>query len=209
MTEEFTSGMQRCLDRFRGGERDACAELFQHTCERLRQLAHVMLKGYPRLKRWEETDDILQSALLRLYRTLQQVAPVTPRDYYRLATLQIRRELIDLVRHHYGPQGPGAHHQTNAKAMTHESAPPAYERSDLSSDPGRLALWSEFHRLADALPPEEREAFDLLWYQGLKPDAAAALLDVSARTVRRRMLAAMGQLHEALGGRLPIENGTP
>src|SRR5262245_26511674 len=152
MTDQHTSAMQRCLERFREGDQDACAELFAHTCERLRQLAHVMLKGYPRLKRWADTDDVLQSALLRLYRTLKQVAPATPRDYYRLAALQIRRERLDLVRHHYGPQGPAAHHQTNPRQSPGDSTAPAgYERGDTSLEPSRLALWSEFHRLADAL----------------------------------------------------------
>ena len=41
---------------------------------------------------------------------LNDVKPALLRDFYRLAAVQVRRELIDLARHYYGPQGHGAHH---------------------------------------------------------------------------------------------------
>ena len=87
------------------------------VCERLQTLAHVMLRDYPRVKRWEETADVLQNALIRLHRALQTVIPPSPRDFFRLATLQIRRELVDLARHYYGPEGIGA----NQKSMVSDS----------------------------------------------------------------------------------------
>src|SRR4051794_19169789 len=103
MANDQTSRLERCLERLRGGDPAAGRELLEHTCGRLEELAHVMLQSYPRLKRWEETADVLQSALLRLCRALEKVPPPTLADYYRLAALQIRRELLDLVRHYYGP----------------------------------------------------------------------------------------------------------
>ncbi len=196
-----SSHLERCLDRFRRGDHEAGRELLSHSCERLGQLAHVMLKSYPRLRRWEETGDVLQNALLRLHRALEAVKPASLRDYYRLAALQIRRELLDLVRHHYGPLGEGGRHQTGADGTG--SATPAYERPDPSLDPGRLALWSEFHRQVQALPEEEREVFDLIYYQGMSQVEAAELLGVAARTIKRRWQAASLKLHEALGGQLP------
>ena len=65
------------------------------ACARLRQLTCAMLKDYPRLKRWEETDDVFQNASLRLYRALGKVRPASVREFFRLAAVQIRRELID------------------------------------------------------------------------------------------------------------------
>ncbi len=70
-------------------------------------------------------------------------------------------------------------------------------------DPGRLAEWTGFHAQVEALPEEEREVFDLLFYQGLPQAEAAAVLGVSERTIKRRWQAARLALHEALGGRLP------
>jgi RNA polymerase sigma-70 factor (ECF subfamily) len=195
--------LQQCLDRYRQGDADAAAELLAHSCDRLRQLAHLMLKGYARLKRWEDTDDVLQNALLRLHRALLELRPATVRDYLRLATLQIRRELLDLVRHHYGPQGPAARHQTNAGADQSLPSRALYDGVDISHEPSRLANWTEFHQKAQELPDEEQEVFDLLWYQGMAANDAAALLNVSARTVKRRWQTACLKLHDALGGQVP------
>src|SRR5262249_46950605 len=128
MTQHNSLYLQGCLDRLRAGEEGARNELLQAASERLDQLARVMLNDFPRLRRWEQTDDVLQNALLRLCRALGDVLPGTARDFYRLASMQIRRELIDLVRHYYGPEGPGLKHATNAgREQVSQSMPPLYE----------------------------------------------------------------------------------
>jgi RNA polymerase sigma-70 factor (ECF subfamily) len=205
MEEPRTVHLQHCLDRLRGGDEAARKELLEGACERLTQLTRTMLRDYHRLKRWEETEDVRQNAVLRLYRTLQEVTPASLRDFYRLATLSIRRELIDLSRHYYGPQGRGRLHVSNVEAAnsSDSSPPPAYEQADSSEGPARLAVWSEFHRQVEALPEEEREVFDLVWYQGLQHTEAAAVLGVSARTVRRRWQSGCLKLHERMRGELP------
>lgn len=196
-----TTHLQACLDRLRQGDQTASQELLETVCERLRSLAHLMLRDYPRVKRWEETADVLQNALIRLHRALHAVVPPSPRDFFRLATLQIRRELLDLARHYYGPEGAGAHHQTRGSAA--EGAASAGAPADVSLEPGRLALWTEFHHQVEVLPEEEREVFDLIWYQGLGHTEAADLLQVHPRTVKRRWQSACLKLHDALQGDLP------
>jgi len=201
----LTLHVQTCLDRLRGGDEAARAELLGCACERLRKLARKMLKGYPKVRRWEQTDDVLQNAALRLHRTLQQLPVGTARDFFRLAALHIRRELLDLARHYYGPQGRGAHHASwgpDGSATAEDDSGPLAP-ADLSQEPSRLAAWGEFHEQIGALPDEERETFDLLWYQGLSQAEAAELLGVSERTVKRRWQAARLKLHEALGGEMP------
>ncbi len=56
-----------------------------------------MLRDYPRVKRWEDSDDVLQNALIRLLQALAAVKISTAKDFYALAALQIRRELLDLA----------------------------------------------------------------------------------------------------------------
>ena len=204
-TPPLTLYVQACLDRLRGGDEAARGELLGCACERLRKLARKMLKGYPKVRRWEQTDDVLQNATLRLHRTLQQLPVGTARDFFRLAALHIRRELLDLARHYYGPQGRGAHHASwgpDGSATAEDDSGPLAP-ADLSQEPSRLAAWGEFHEQIGALPDEERETFDLLWYQGLSQAEAAELLGVSERTVKRRWQAARLKLHEALGGEMP------
>jgi RNA polymerase sigma-70 factor (ECF subfamily) len=198
-----TVQIQGWLDRLRGGDETARDQLLRCACGRLRKLARKMLKGYPRVRRWEQTDDVLQNAVLRLHRTLQQLPVETSGDFFRLAALHIRRELLDLAKHYYGPLGQGARHASSSggPSDSHDLTPS--DPVDLSGDPARLAAWSDFHQQIEALPDEEREVFDLLWYQGLSQAEAAEALGASERTVKRRWQSARLRLHDALGGEVP------
>jgi RNA polymerase sigma factor (sigma-70 family) len=198
-----TVQIQAWIDRMRGGDEAARGELLNCACQRMRHLAHQMLRNYPRVQRWEQTDDVLQNAVIRLHRTLQHVQVETSRDFFRLAALNIRRELLDLAKHYYGPQGQGAHHATNPDISLSGHGQAPADKADLSTEPGRVAAWTEFHQQIEALPPEEREVFDLLWYQGLTQAEAAEVLGVSERTVKRRWLSARLALRDALQGDVP------
>jgi RNA polymerase sigma-70 factor (ECF subfamily) len=192
--------LQAWIARLQGGDLTARDALLGAAGERLRQLAHRMLQGYPRVHRWEETDDVLQNALLRLYRTVKDVPPQSVSDFLRLAALNIRRELLDLAKHYYGPQGHGAHH---ASLGPDQEGPPE-TGAPSSLDPGRLTVWSDFHEQVDRLPDEERAVFDLLWYQGLSQADAAVMLGVNERTIKRRWQSARLKLHDALQGEVPL-----
>jgi len=193
--------IQGWIDRLRAGDDSARSELIRCAGGRLVRLTRKMLKSYPSVGRWEETDDVLQNALLRLHRALQAVTPATARDFFRLAAVQVRRELIDMARRYCGPEGIGANHASRADDEGAIGRP--HEPSDTTREPGRLASWTEFHRRIEGLADEDREVFDLIWYQGLTQPQAAAVLGVSERTVGRRWLAARLRLAEALHGQLP------
>jgi RNA polymerase sigma factor (sigma-70 family) len=51
---------------------------------------------------------------------------------------------------------------------------------------GDMDEWVELHEAVDRLPIEEREVVGLIFYHGWKQEQIAALLKISARTVRRR-----------------------
>jgi RNA polymerase sigma-70 factor (ECF subfamily) len=199
-----TVQIQAWIDRLRAGDEAARNELLRCACNRLQHLARKMIKSYPNVHRWEQTDDVLQNALVRLHRTLHQLPLETTRDFFRLAAVHIRRELLDLARHHYGPHGQGAHHASDPGTPrdSDESLNPT-DPSGTSLEPGHLAVWSEFHAQIEALPDEEREVFDLLWYQELTQGEAAETLGVSIRTVKRRWMAARLRLEESLEGDVP------
>ena len=200
---DHTAQIQSCIDRVRAGDRSAHDELLAHAAERLFRLARKMLRDFPGVHRWEQTDDVLQNATLRLCRALGEVQLLTVADFFRLAAAQIRRELIDLSRRYSGAQGLDANHASIAGAGTARAGSPALNPADTTHDPERLAGWTEFHREIEALPALEREAFDLLFYQGLSQAEASALLDVSERTIKRRWQTARLRLVQALGGKMP------
>jgi RNA polymerase sigma-70 factor (ECF subfamily) len=164
-----------------------------------------MLRDFPGVHRWELTDDVLQNAVVRLCRALGEVRPPTAADFFRLAAAQIRRELLDLARRYSGARGLTAQRAGVAEAGETSTAEPApwAEPVDTTNDPDRLAPWTEFHREIEALPPEDREAFDLLFYQGMSQAEAASVLDVSERTIKRRWQAARLRLVESLGATMP------
>jgi len=198
-----TTELQARLDRLRAGDAAARDELLALAANRLARLTRKMLKNYPGVARWEQTDDVAQNALIRLNRALGAVAPLTARDFFQLAAAQIRRELIDLARHYHGPLGLGAHYSTHAgRADSAESDGPM--PPDSTYDPSHLAAWAEFHDAVGSLGDTDRELFDLLWYQGLTQAEAANVLGLSERTVHSRWLAARVRLSDALGGQLPI-----
>jgi RNA polymerase sigma-70 factor (ECF subfamily) len=193
--------LQTCLDRLQAGDLTAQDALLRHAYERLKRLTRKMLKGFPGVKRWAETDDVLQNALIRLLRALQAVKPADAREFFALSTEQIRRELLDMARHYFGPQGLGTKHATNADGHPHER--PAYDRPDQSHEPASLAMWCEFHEQVNELPHDEREVVGLLYYQELTQAEAAAILQVTVRTVQRRWQAALLKLHQILKGQWP------
>ena len=159
---DSTAQIQIRLDRLRAGDESARDELLDIACGRLRRLAHRMLRAYPAIRRWEDTDDVLQNAVLRLCRALKDVRPESVRSFLNLAALQIRRELIDLARHYEGPEGPGRHHLSRARTDASGAASDPLDTSTDTDDPAGLASWTEFHNTVESLPVTEREVFHLL-----------------------------------------------
>ena len=186
------SMMQSLLPRAVAGDDAAMDALLRHYTERLTHLTHRMLGDFQRVRRWAQTDDVLQSAFMRLLKALRDVKPQTSREFLALATLQIRRELIDLARHYYGPEGLGANHDSQQRKNSERE--PA-DHSDFRHEPSSLAQWTELHEQIGALPEEERDVVGLLFYQGLSQAEAAELLGLSLRTVQRRWHDALCKLH--------------
>lgn len=182
-----TMQLQALLDQ---GDEQAYAELLTLASTRLQKLARKMLWDFPRLRRWEQTDDVFQTAALRLHRSLSKVKPESVTDFLGLAATQIRRTLIDLARHHYGPEGLGANHESG----TH------HEQTGKTDSPETLAAWAEFHEQVEQLPSPEQDVFQLLWYSGITQREAAELLGISERTVLRRYYRARLQLRNTFHG---------
>lgn len=186
-----TTQLQKWLELARRGDVDARDAVIEHACDQLLRLTRKLLRGFPRVRRWSETDDVLQNALLRLHRALAEVRPESARQFYGLAATQIRRELLDLAKHFYGAEGIGANHHS-------DDGNEAKAKSADSVRPETLEKWTRFHEHVEALPVEEREVVALLWYDGLPQPEAAAVLGVSLATVKRRWQAARLRLYELL-----------
>jgi RNA polymerase sigma-70 factor (ECF subfamily) len=195
-----TQRLHGWIDGLRAGDRQAVNDLLRAVGGRLERLARRMLKGFPNVKRWADADDVLQGASLRLLRTLEQIRPASTRDFFNLAAVHIRRELLDLARHFHGPLGVGANHASvSPEAVGH----PVEAVPDPRDDAEELERWTAFHTAVEALPVEQREVVSLAFYHGWTHEQISDLLQVTDRTIRRHWAAACLALAQQLGGRLP------
>src|SRR3954451_1239800 len=90
--------LQALVGRWQAGDRSAADELLRATSTRLEKLARRMTRSFPNVRGQADTGDVLQNSLIRLLRTLQTLRPRTTRDFFNLAAVHIRRELLDLAR---------------------------------------------------------------------------------------------------------------
>lgn len=195
--QDRTGHTQQLLDRLAKGDDKAIEALIEHSLDRLRRLARMMLRQDPRVRRWEETDDVTQNVAQRLVRALRDVRPTDTKAYFGLAATQIRRELIDLARHHFGPEGAAAHHITDQKPASDGKAPAGLEGKTDSKAKDALEQIM-LHEQVQALPEEDREVFELIHYLGMEQAEAAKSLGISVPTVKRRWRAARLRLRELL-----------
>lgn len=197
-----TLAIQNWLSQLARGDESARERLIQSAEHRLLCLTRKMLRTFPTVRRWEQTDDVFQNSVLKLHNALAKVVPKTVTEFMRFAAMIIRRELIDLSRHYCGPQGIGRKHQSDSNLDT--AAYNADGSRGQGDEGGSLLWWAEFHEAVETLPTDLSEVVDLIWYQELTQPQAAELLGVSVRTIQRRWLEARLRLHSQLGT-LPSE----
>jgi len=188
--------LQNLIGRVRAGDRAAENLLIRAILGRFQKLARRMLNRFPDLRYAEQTGDVVQESLIRLLRALKAVSPPTTRDFFNLAAEQIRRQLLDLARHH-----------RNRRAFPLNLPDDSSADGPTPTDPGPhhddLDLWAQFHAAVADLPPERREVMGLAFYHGWTQAQIAELFGVDERTIRRRWQAACRTLDQALGGHLP------
>ena len=194
--------VEDCLRDLAVGDDTARERILELCQERLRHLTQRMLRGFPSVKRWEDTDDVYQNAILRLYRCLGEVTIESPREIMALAATQIHRELIDLARHHAGPMSFGANHVTGSHPIDDHSNSrhPQDERHDTATTIDR---WTRFHQAVEMLSSEQKEVFQLVWYLGADQKTIADLVGCSVRTVKNRWRGARESIRATLNDEPP------
>jgi RNA polymerase sigma-70 factor (ECF subfamily) len=188
-----TTQLRRWVERIRRGDLTAREEMLRAVHGRLERLARKMLRRFPAVARWEESGDLLQNAVLRLLRALQDVEPTSVRDFFGLAAEQMRRELLDLARHYRSRRVAGP--SRAARADRGGAAPDAPAAADELDE---LEKWCAFHEAVERLPVAQREVVGLIFYHGWTQAEVAEHLSMSRRTVQRHWAAAMLQLHAQL-----------
>jgi RNA polymerase sigma-70 factor (ECF subfamily) len=204
--ENTTAAVQRYLNALAG---DAPADvivraLLERAVGRLRLLcANLLYRSYPRLTQPPlnlETDDMLSAVVEGLLKAMRTVRPQTVRQFFALANQHMRWQLNDLARR--------LDKQPTAVELC-EGLVPAPASSDTDLSPGGRRILEAI----DNLPEDEREAFSLVRIQGLTQTEAAEVLEVSIKTVQRRLNRARvllaERLHDLRPAGEPAEDATP
>jgi len=75
---------------------------------------------------------------------------------------------------------------------------------DRATAPGTTVdRWTLFHEAIAALPDDQREVFQIVWYLGADQKSAATLIGCSERTVKSRWREAREAVKAALDGAAP------
>ncbi len=203
MQEFDTLWLQQQLGMAKAGDAEAWNPVIQGCLQRMESLAHRMLREFPKVRRWEDTNDVVQRSIMRLMRALQVVPINSTRDFFGLAATQIRRELLDLARHYSGPQGLGANHASGFHGSANEDSGGGLDPADEQIGLKELACWSRLHEAVDQLELDEREVFSLVFYHGWTQPQIAELFLVDERTIRRRWRSVCLRLQESVGSDWP------
>src|SRR5262249_33015801 len=200
MAEAHTTlAVQQYLDELVGVQGDTPAEpiiraLLGRAVRRLELVCRKFLyRSYPRLAKPPvnlEAEEVLSAVVERLLKAMREARPKNVRQFFALANQHIRWELNDLARRL---------DKGNFAAPLNEAVVAAPQSSGAMLTPGAVRMMDEIEHL----PEEEREVFSLVRIQGMSQPEAAKLLDVSVKTVQRRLNRGLLLLTEKLADLQP------
>lgn len=192
MTHDGSLQLQTLLDRVRQGDAAARRQLLERACERLRRLAGRMLHGsFPDLGRRHDVDSVVHETWVRLLQALESAHPPTTADFFRFAAHKIRQVLLDMAHAERRRSQREVSGQDGSGAMVREPM-------NLTYDPVRLAMWTEFHEKVNELDEQERAVFDMHYYLDIPQAEVARVLNLHPRKVSYLWIAATEKLGEGL-----------
>ena len=186
--------LQALIDRIREGDRAARRELLERACDRLRRLAaRLFTESFPALRARHDLDSVVHETWLRLVQALDSVELPTVADFFRFAAHKIRQVLLDMADRQRRRASREALGPSDSSGNGSSVGP-----GEVTSDPARLAQWTEFHERVAALPDDERAVFEMHYYLDLPQAQVAELLGLHPRKVSRLWIAATDKLADGL-----------
>jgi RNA polymerase sigma factor (sigma-70 family) len=152
----------------------------------------VLHDSFPALETRHELDSVVSETWLRLVQALDKTEPPTVADFFRLAAHKVRQVLLDMI------ERERRHALRQALGSDDTGDTGRNDRLDLTFDPARLALWTEFHAKVVNLPDDERTVFEMHYYLDLPQAEIAQILELHPRKVSYLWVAATEKLSEDL-----------
>jgi RNA polymerase sigma-70 factor (ECF subfamily) len=156
------------------------------------------LKHFARLRRFEDTDDVLVGVQARFATALQEHRFAEFQDFLRFGAALVRHQLVDFTRHYFGPLGKGRF-ELNLQEAQHSDDCNRFEAADRLAGPADLARQADIDAVIEGLSEDHQSLFHALYYLGLTQQDAADVLDISLSTLKRRWLEARQVFLERYG----------
>ncbi len=194
-----TAVIEQCLLELSQANESAAVDdhiriLLERSVTRLRFLCLTMLyKRYPRLTRAPlqlDSDELLSFIIERLIKAMQSARPVSVRAFYALANQHMRWELNDLAR------------RLDKRTLEYQSLSggiPAPSVCDTAISDKAIRILTAI----EELPDREREVFSLIKIQEMTLREVASTLEVSIKTVQRRLNRSLMILSDQLADMRP------
>lgn len=172
---------------------------FTRCYDRLVQIVRYMIGTYPDIRGRHEPESIVHDVWFDLRTALKSIELDSERVYPLLAQ-KARLALLDIVKKE--------RRRLDILSLVPEPAdseagPLDFGPSSGSScDPGRLEIWTRFHKAVGELPVELREPFELFFYADIQPSFAqiGGLLGIHPRQAARLVTKAKITLADRVRG---------
>lgn len=184
-----TFQMRRCLESLLLNDPNSQRDLQEYTVGRMRVLVERMYSRLPRLRHYEEIDDLLYQRAQTISETLRRTKPTDLASFLELMASQMRRSLEVLARDELSF---GADQELSDPELrsTKSIIDGAVTLVDSRNSNSECSLsWSKFHTAADRLPSRERIVFYLLYYHEMSRIEAADLIGISQAELNQCWLA--------------------
>jgi RNA polymerase sigma factor (sigma-70 family) len=190
MSDETIDEMRDLIEGVRRQDPSARRALLERACGRLRRLAgHILSGSFADLAGRHELDSIVHETWLRLAQALETTEPASVEHFFHLAAQKVRHVLLDMV---------DRHRRARSREALGFSSDSRGGPVEVSSDPARLARWTEFHERVASLPEDERTVFEMHYYLELPQGQIAELLSLHPRKVSRLWISSTDKLAEGL-----------
>lgn len=175
-TEQF----ENMLRNFDPDQPESLNDLIQYSKNRLRLLAHRLFANESQLSRWEQTDDVVQNAMMDLCNTLRREKPTTKNSFFALAFTIIRHKILDMARSLRRENADALYHHHTTGAAIDSDVPRLWE-GETPATADRSILLQE---AVESLPDREKTVIELCYFGEMTSEIAAETLGVSVRTLR-------------------------
>ena len=182
------SQIESILERLRAGDDSAREDLLKHCEKRLHYIAHGMLKGFRTVGSFEQTDDVLNKAMMGMWKSLRQVHPDSPEGFIWWARKRIRWVLLDFAKKYRGKQPPLGGSQGSEE----------WTPGITTLGPSSMGEWVRLHELVDELEGLDCKIFHLRFYEGRTFAQIARELNIPPSTANYRWQRALERVRSGL-----------